>query len=179
MVVQNALQTIQHASLVDLAQEYVGNGWRVIPVPYMSKAPTINDWPNLQITLDNLDHHFSGGQMNIGVVLGQASGNLIDVDVDDDLALKLAPRLLPPTNCIFGRKSRPRSHWLYYAQPIQGTSKLVGPGRMMLVEIRGDGQQTIFPGSVHPSGEAIEFDDSGDPGHSDPTELQAAVTKRT
>jgi hypothetical protein len=47
------------------------------------------------------------------VQLGPKSGGLCDVDLDCTEAVVLAPAFLPPTHAVFGRKSKPRSHYLY------------------------------------------------------------------
>ncbi len=54
-----------------------------------------------------------------GVLLGEPSLRLIDVDLDHPLTLELAASYLPPTNSIFGRTSKPRSHWLYYSTEVK------------------------------------------------------------
>jgi hypothetical protein len=49
----------------------------------------------------------------------------------------------------------------------------------MIVEVRGNRFCTVFPGSVHESGEAIEFDNPRDyrPGQSTWNELRKAASK--
>lgn len=51
--------------------------------------------------------------MNIAIQLGPKSHGLTDVDLDCIEAIALAEFLLPPTDAIFGRKSKPGSHRLY------------------------------------------------------------------
>ncbi len=38
----------------------------------------------------------------------------------------------------------------------------------MIVELRSTGCQTVFPGSVHPSGGLIEWSSNGEPAEVDP-----------
>lgn len=59
--------------------------------------------------------------------------------------------------CTFGRAAKRRSHWLYVC-PEAKTAAYKDVDGSMLVEIRSTGAQTIFPGSVHVSGERVEFD---------------------
>src|SRR5437879_5765343 len=47
--------------------------------------------------------------INVGVLNGEPSGGLLDVDLDASEAVKLAPMFLPATACIFGRASKRRS----------------------------------------------------------------------
>jgi putative DNA primase/helicase len=69
--------------------------------------------------------------------------------------LRFADRFLPDTDCIFGRKSAPRSHWLYRVGDAQ--TREVFQSDTIIIEIRGEGHQTVLPGSVHQTGEKIEF----------------------
>src|SRR5262249_20597156 len=98
-------------------------------------------------------------------ILGDVSTGLIDVDLDCPEAIELASAILPATKAVFGRSSKPDSHRLYRASGKFATTKFIDPvSNKMLLEIRGDGgSQTVFPGSLHPSGEAIEWTDDGEP----------------
>lgn len=144
----------------DRALSYLARGWAPIPIPSRSKAPVGRDWPNLRLTADQIPAHFPAGS-NIGVVLGDASGGLVDVDLDCHEAVAAAPDYLPPT-ATFGRANNPRSHWLYVMSPAGGIRRYQDPitGDTML-ELRGNGGQTVFPGSVHESGEPIEWSEAG------------------
>ena len=64
------------------------------------------------------------------------------------------------TKCVFGRASKPQSHWVYRA-PEPETNEECGTEEM-IVEVRGNRLCTVLPGSVHVSGEAIAFDDRHD-----------------
>jgi hypothetical protein len=64
------------------------------------------------------------------------------------------------TKCVFGRASKPQSHWVYRA-PEPETNEECGTEEM-IVEVRGNRLCTVFPGSVYVSGEAIAFDDRHD-----------------
>ena len=141
------------------ARTYIARGWAVVPIPPRSKAPVLPAWQKLRLTAEEVPQHFSPGA-NIGVLLGEPSGWLIDVDLDHALARELAPRFLPSTSAIFGRDGSPRSHWLYVTEA--PTHKRTSP-HGMLVELRSTGLQTVFPGSTHPTGESIRWDEDGEP----------------
>ena len=84
------------------------------PTTTASKEPGYPGWQQLYLTADSLDQHFPAKlARNIGILNGAPSGNILDVDLDCPEALRAAPLLLPPTGWIFGRKSAPRSHWIY------------------------------------------------------------------
>lgn len=164
-----------HIPTLNAAIAYARRGWPVVPVPFRKKGPTLRGWQRLRLTEADLPQHFNSQPMNIGVLLGEPSG-LIDVDLDAPEAVKLAPSLLLPTGCIFGRKSKPASHRLYTGSINgQATLKFTGPSGDCLVELRCTGGQTIFPGSVHPSGEPVEWELDDEPQHVDVVQLLAAV----
>ncbi|OAI56434.1 hypothetical protein AYO47_09020, partial [Planctomyces sp. SCGC AG-212-M04] len=136
----------------------------VIPIPYRSKNPNRKGWEKLRITAESVPQFFNGKPQNVGVLLGQVSGGLVDVDLDHQLAVELAPKHLPPTPAIFGRASKARSHWIYRVQGPIETTKFRSKSAGMLVEVRSDGMQTVFPPSTHESGEPIGWDEAyGDP----------------
>ncbi len=160
------------------AMGYVRRNWAPIPIPAKSKAPTINGWQHLRLKeSDDLARHFSNGG-NIGLLLGEPSGDLVDADVDCPIARHLAPEFLPPTELMSGRASAPRSHYWYTAK-LQ-TEKFVDPicedrTQSMIVEIRSSGTQTIVAPSIHPSGEQCEWHSKADPARVEPDVLRQAV----
>src|SRR5688572_22223048 len=99
-------------STIDVAADYLRRGWAVIPVPYRAKKPLIDEWQKLRLTEDDLPLHFAG-RSNFGGLNGEPSGGRIDVDLDHDIAVEIADEHLPPTNCVFGRAGKPRSHRIY------------------------------------------------------------------
>src|SRR3954470_6869842 len=100
-------------SLCDIALRYVQRGWHPVPVPIRAKGPTDKGWQERVITAENAPQFFDGQAQNIGVILGPTSGGLTDVDLDCPEAIAIAPYLLPETHAVFGRQSKPRSHYLY------------------------------------------------------------------
>lgn len=162
---------------LDLARAYLRRGWSVIPVPHQSKAPTVKGWQRLRISEPELPTHFNGQPMNVGILLGEPSAWLVDVDLDHDQAVALAHDYLPPTDARFGRDGKPDSHWLYRVRAPIETAKHQTEGRVMLVELRATGCQTIAPGSTHTSGEGIRWDAEGEPAEVDADELAEAVAQ--
>jgi putative DNA primase/helicase len=138
-----------------IALDYLTEGFSPIPVGYRSKEPKIKGWPQLRISANNIGDYFNGEPTNIGVLTGTPSGGLVDVDIDSPDALKFAPHFLPQTNCIFGRLSNPQSHWLYRVDDLGSCERFVGD--TTVIELRGQKHYTLFPGSIHPGGERIEF----------------------
>jgi hypothetical protein len=167
----------------DAARDYLARGWWPLPLPAGAKAPALRGWQDLRLTESELAERFDGGAGNVGVLLGEPSGGLVDVDLDSPEALALAEGLLPPTASRFGRPSKPASHRLYVALPLPETEQFMDPGgdgaaaAAMLVELRATGAQTVFPASVHPSGEPVEWVEDGEPGRLTGAELRAHVAR--
>jgi putative DNA primase/helicase len=148
---------------------YKENFFAVIPIKSRAKAPEISAWQNRR-PKDFNPAEFDD-ETNVGVVLGDALGGLIDIDLDCEQALTLAPIFLPPTGFTFGRKSKPRSHYFYRCQNHGRTVRLSSSSGRNLLECRGDGGQTVVPPSLHPTGEQIEFSERGSPAIADFDEL--------
>lgn len=141
------------------AHSYMKVGWNTIPLKPKDKAPKESKWPNSSITKDDITQKFSHPDANIGLVLGDSSNRLIDVDLDCEEARLLAPDILPTTGAVFGRNSALSSHYLYVSKSIKKTQKFQCKDEGMLVELRSNGAQTMVPPSVHPCGERLYFVD--------------------
>lgn len=164
--------------VVEAARAYVARNWWPVPCGRRSKKPRRKGWPELRIGQDEIQDHFRERD-NIAVLLGVGPNVLNDVDIDCEEARRLAPRILPKTNCIYGRKSSPRSHYLYGVSSTKSrTRKLVDPtDGKVLVELRGKGALSMVPPSTHPSGESYEWFREGEPAEVKPRVLRSAVPK--
>lgn len=99
----------------------------------------------------------------VGISLAD-SGDLVDLDVDVPEARELVEEWFPKTSAVFGRKSAPGSHRLYYCSGIEKNLKWYDPlgkkknqTHSALLEIRTNGQ-SVFPPSYHEeSGEYREW----------------------
>lgn len=166
------------ATTLEIALSYLQRGWRVIPLRPNTKQPTASGWQNLRLSENDLSSVFRNPHMGIGVILGEG---LVDIDLDSTEAVELAPYFLPRTEAIFGRASKRYSHWMYYvSDTVQHRTftdpKADGPGQgEMLLELRSAGHQTMVPGSIHPSGEEVLWEKSGDPGAVDAAELTEGI----
>jgi hypothetical protein len=160
-------------NLFEAARWYLGRGYAPIPVPAGEKKPRLKGWTALRLSEPDLPAHFNGTG-NIGILLGEPSGWLVDVDLDSSEARELAEQHLPPTGLKTGRAGSPASHWWYVApgartkqhrDPVTGES---------IVELRSTGAQTLVGPSVHPSGEVYDPLD-GEPARVDAAHLAACV----
>ncbi|MBL9160635.1 MAG: hypothetical protein JNJ70_24345 [Verrucomicrobiales bacterium] len=125
----------------------------LLPIRYCTKKPFHDDWPNLKFEdtceVSYCEDLISG---NIGIVQGEASENLVSVDVDSDQDfidfLKLNPRL---SRSVKTRGSRGGNLWLR----MTGEYPRVSPVKRLSIEekwgeFRGTGGQTVVYGR-HPS----------------------------
>jgi len=122
-------------------------------------------WDSLRLsTPEQLLEHFGSDPLNIGILLGEPSSDLVDIDIDVHEALPFADAFLTQS-AVFGRKGKRDSHRLYicptetkkfsYKRPgpkVEGEKQIVS-----LIEIRSTGHQTVFPGSIHETGEPIQW----------------------
>lgn len=146
------------------AMEYHKHGWEPLRLPPLEKSPA-GKWKKPRAwTEDQIQAEFSD-KSNVGIALGNRSGNLIDIDFDCTEAAELS-KIVLDTLPSFGRPSAQCSHRIVQAElkkgrytfelPTEVAAKL-GAARTMLLEVRGDGHQTMFPPSTHPSGERVQW----------------------
>src|SRR4051794_33629514 len=173
-------------STTDIARSFIQRGWSPVPVRFKTKKPTCDAWQKLRITEADADRYFNGAKLNIGVVLGLASDGLCDADLDCPEAITAANYLLPDTGAIFGRAGSRFSHRLYRTDLARSHDVAVlefsdpcAGKKARLLELRiggGDkGAQTVFPGSVHESGEDITWEENGEPAEVDASDLLRRV----
>jgi Bifunctional DNA primase/polymerase, N-terminal len=168
---------------LNIALDVIARGIAPVPVPVGKKGPTIRDWQHLEITAENAAEYFNGQALNVGAIMGPRSKGLTDVDLDCSEAIALAPYFLPRTGSIYGRASKRRSHYHYLCPdpPDKAAVKYLDETKAVIVELRlgggGKGAQSIWPGSLHTSGELYEFDEDGEQARIAFTELDLAAQK--
>jgi hypothetical protein len=170
-------------------------GLTPIPLPRHSKSPSITGWTNIrwpdpeydagegeELVRKTFADQIDQGSSNLGVILGEPSGNLVDVDLDHPAVQRLKGMLLPPTAAIHGREGSPSSHYWYRVtdDTLPPTRRLRIPapdgGTVVSVEIRGTGAQTVIPPSIHPdTGEEYEWEDEPWGGEAGPTVIDGNV----
>jgi hypothetical protein len=169
----SARETIESVALV-----YSQRGWKPVPVNRKAKKAIGKGWQTRPFT----PAQFNGNAQNVAVQLGAASGGLTDVDLDCTDAIGFAPEFLPETAAIFGRQSKPCSHQLYVTD-LHQTEKIAvlkfdGPAGV-IVELRiggnGKGATTVFPPSMHVTGETVSWERDGEPAHVRGDDLKRAV----
>ncbi len=174
------------SKILEYACDYLQRGWLPLPIPHRSKNPNLKGWQNLSLSAADLPRYFNGKPRNIGVLLGSKSNGLFDLDLDSLEAVKIADYFLPPTEAVFGRASKARSHKLYYCdgdiyEKFNNPFLLASADKAIretacILELRGKtGLQTVFPGSMHESGEIIEWHANGEPSKIEGKELRLAA----
>ena len=148
-----------------------GQGYAVVPLRPRLKEPSygrgwqaaaIRDPAEVPVAV-NLDGSPAfRADSNVGVLLGEPSGNLVDIDLDAIMAVRLGARMLPQTDCVFGRNKVGMTHRLWRAtrHDKKFTEEVFhaydrGKRGEKIIEVRYDGRQTMFPGSIHPDGDAL------------------------
>jgi hypothetical protein len=122
-------------------------GWRFTPLK--GKVPIRKGWQketpaDLETTLQWLEQGY-----NLGMLTGKVSGVIV-LDVDCAKGGDV-PKGLPPTPTV---KTGGGGFHFYFAAdgpPVKNSAGKVAPH----VDIRGEGGQVVFPGSVHPETEAV------------------------
>lgn len=158
------------------AISYIWRGLAPIPVPAGEKNPGRRGWESLRITEEEVSDYWTNGQ-NIGLLLGEPSGWLVDVDLDVPEAARIAERFLSPT-LTSGRESSPDSHRWYVSPGTEYGEWKDTDNKKKLIELRGTGRQTLVEPSTHTSGEQYAWSRSGAEIVSmDATELRARCTE--
>lgn len=128
--------------------QYVSLGWHPLKLQPGSKKITEKDWATGEVKFSAQDFkNFN----NIGILLGEISGGLTDVDIDDLALVEAAPLFLPATGASFGRyyglDHQQVAHHLYRCVGDQSFDLKRPDGKRMAIEIRSAGKQTVFPPS--------------------------------
>ena len=146
----------------ECATLYAGMGLSIVPNQRGRKRPTVKGWPELRISSDEVSDYFEEGE-NIGVLMGEPSGGLVDIDLDCQEARAVANRFLPDT-LTSGRKNAPRSHRFFVSPGAKSRSwRVHGKDGKTLIESRSTGAQTLVEPSIHPTGDRYEWDRDGVP----------------
>src|SRR5262245_38091395 len=191
------------STIAEAARDYHERGWKPVPIDRQTKRASGKEWQKRAYD----PKQFRGNAQNVGVQLGVVSGGLADVDLDCAEAIALAPKFLPPTDAIFGRKSKPASHRLYVTDlcetvvgaVIQFPEYVGGKSDAMLVELRVGGKRkrkgknedegkdedeyeytgatSVFPPSLHASSETVTWVCDGEPAKVAGDELVRVVRK--
>lgn len=140
---------------------YIDNGYDVTILHPKTKRPMLPNWGNITLSANDFESYGGfPGDYNIGIKLGKVSDGIVDVDLDCAEAVWFGQALLNTETQVFGRDNNPASHYFYCVPDPQKTLRfnhpITGTG---IVELRGNGGQTVLPGSIYEDGSTIRFED--------------------
>jgi Bifunctional DNA primase/polymerase, N-terminal len=162
------------------AYNYAEQGLPPIPIKRGTKKAAIDNWQNRNLPLEEFPQYWGGNTpCGLALPLGGRSKGLIDIDLDWPEARALADELdfIYGRLLAFGRKGSLRAHRLAFCKEALEldqcrTLAFAIPGNIAkklglteeehaanVLELRGNNSYTIFPPSIHTSGERIEWDD--------------------
>ncbi len=158
----------------DAAHGYIDRGWSPLPVPCGEKGCKLSKWEDLRIGAGEVEEFFTEGS-NVGVLLGEPSGGLTDVDLDCPEAINIGRKLLPST--LRSGRGLGDAHYWYYVTAGIASFKFKDTNGDVLLEIRSDKHQTVVFGE-HPDGGWYEFSNpETEPLEIDAHELRSAASR--
>ena len=131
----------------------LANTFRYCELKSQSKVPAHAEWQNENMQYDEAIALFNIQQSNIGLLLGQKS-NIIDIDCDCREAVIIAKSLISGHLASYFRSST-SGHFLIRCDG--GKTLQLCDDDGTIIELRGDGSQTMIPPSVHPDGQQLAF----------------------
>lgn len=137
------------------AEDWRERGVYTVPLRPRSKRPKNSEWTKLRLNGEAINKAFTIGD-NIGGLWGEPSKWIVDIDLDTPEAVLVAPHLLPET-FVYGRRDKPKSHYLYRCIGAE-TKKWLIKDVGTIVEIRATGAQSVLPPSIHPDGDRYHID---------------------
>ena len=163
-------------------------GWVPIPIRDGDKRPHGSAWGDQRFEdetslIEQFTEWSSTGASGVGLLLGEPSGGLVDVDLDHPKAIRLRDHFLPPTAMETGRPSRPHSHRWYIATEfhdgkqdrLPATRRYKMADGEVSVELRSTGSQTVIPPSIHPDREPYRWEGEPFGGEDGPTVVNGQV----
>jgi len=165
------MEAVGHESVYEWAIKYLRNGLSVIPIRYRDKKPAIKSWKEYQIrmpTEEEIEKWFKDKVINIAIICGKVSGNLMVWDFDDMetynrfltyLDDDLAQAFKNTWNVKTGRGVQ-----VYFRYPNvdeNSKDKILSHKSLRYPElgldIQRNGKYVVAPPSIHPTGRRYEF----------------------
>jgi len=121
------------------------------------KRPIHKSWQTNTKSFDEVWSIHQTNWSNIGLVLGNTSG-VMDIDCDSFEAVALMRHLADGYLGHF-KRSHDSAHYLFLCEEGGKTVQLKHPDGGVMIELRGDGSQTMVPPSTHPNGQQLSMKD--------------------
>jgi hypothetical protein len=142
---------IHNQSILDAAQHYAAQGFVVIPCK--GKRPTVDDWPNASVPDEATIATWKG--LNIGIVTGERSNNLIVIDFDGWEGYRAFKHDFPQYADTFtvATGSGNGAHVYLQVDILPQTTKAMKIAQLdnVNIELKANGQQVIAAPSIHPN----------------------------
>ncbi len=97
------------------ARKLIQKGIAVVAINRKTNKPDRKDWQHARISKQHVFKEFDV-RNNLGVVLGEPSGNLVAVHLHASEACHLGSTFLPDTDMIVGRSGKASFRWFYRAE---------------------------------------------------------------
>lgn len=151
------------SSAVDLAREYVSQGWFVLPVRPDEKRPYMQNWLQYmheRPSREQVDRWMSAlTGAGVGVVTGKVSGMVV-LDVEHDCPTPVEELLRRWPTRLVSRTGSGGYH-LFYSYP-HGVGKISNRVRIFEgADLRADGGFIVLPPTLHASGGRYEWVERG------------------
>ena len=157
---------VKLSTIYEYARYYVSHGLSVIPLKPRGKEPLVK-WKEFQERLPNdeeIEKWFRSGSVNIGIVTGRVSGNLVVLDFDGKEAFKAfveklrkaSEKLRFAINHTWVVETGKGFH-IYLRLPRDDLVPRTKPKLLDRVDLKGEGGYVVAPPSVHPSGKRYRF----------------------
>ena len=150
---------IRTFDIAQTARWALEKGYRPVQVRPLSKRAVNTEWQERIYTPETLEADFGHNLANIGLQWG-GSKSLIDIDMETNLIVSCAQRLLTPTPFEWGRPNKPNSHRIYKltdVPEVPKTKRFKDPYGNLCLEMRGNKSQSVIPPSTHPTGERYSW----------------------
>ena len=136
------------------SEDIIETSFRYCELKSKSKVPAHANWQDEDKKLNEAIALFEAQKSNIGLLLGRKS-NIIDIDCDSQEAVIIASHLVKGHLASFFRGCS-SGHYLVRCEGGKTTQFLDDNGDT-IIEMRGNGAQTMMPPSIHPDGQQLTF----------------------
>jgi len=132
-------------------KSYLDKGFTILPAKKKTKEPMIawKPYQDRKPTDEEIQNWFSNNDVNITLLAGKVSNNLIVIDLDSN---ELYLKIFPPERAIEDNTlvvKTPRGYHVYFTTTDTTSHKYAG------IDIIGDNHLVMVPPSIHPTG--IEY----------------------
>lgn len=144
----------------EASQKLLEQGFAIIPLLQNQKNNLDYEILTKDYSLDDfdkLDKKFNKPHTNLGINVAKSFNGLVDLDLDSNSAIKLAPKFFPLNTCVFGRENKKKiehTHFLFLKDQDYSNFNLdrLDINHKKIIEFRTTGN-LVVPPSVTPSKE--------------------------